>query len=152
MSAWLGSFKERRRRERNAMQFNLALDYYLTEQDKAPVPRKEGDPLGGGWARPRLVTDWLVTNSIAGKYPQGSKVRAEQRCMAAVKLALKKAKETSADEISLSEDQFDFVVKALDEWSVPAGVMDWFVVLQDYCEGLKRQLAGAKNTPTPSKA
>lgn len=121
------------------MKFNLALPYIIKDEDKKQDPYlKTG----------RNVSEFLIRAGFNGKYPQGTKVRAEQRTQKRIFDALNLALKSEQDHIDITEADLKFVRDCLADWSVPPGSpSSWFIDLFDYIEDTIHQIESAKKTP-----
>lgn len=119
------------------MDLKLNLDYIVREHDDA-LFRKAS----------RNITDFLIRQAIAAKYPNGVKVRSEQRIVARLQNALATAMVEEKDVLpQVAADHIQFLYDVLKEWSAPAVLTNWFVTLFDAVEALIRDIEAAAKTP-----
>ena len=152
---WLERFKERREAQRNVVELKLDVDYVVREADRKPGNASEEN---------HTLTDFLVTQAISAKYPapphlQAANSRAlgeikektDRRIAGRVHNALGRAMNDDAKSIELTEEQFEWVHKVVDEWNVPPHWAGWYDDLLDHCEQIKMKLAEEKKAKRAEK-
>jgi len=125
------------------MDIKIDHDYVVLEHDRAGYLKKN-----------RNITEFMVRQAIAGKYPNGFKEKSErttQRIAGKVTGAFNTAVLKEQDSITVSLDQAQFLLEVMRDWGVPGTFTPWFLTFFEYLEDAVKKEEEAEKVTKASK-
>lgn len=123
--------------DQKMIDFELELDYPMTEDDLRGDPRVAGS----GFKNTAQITRMLLREAVSSRFPNGIE-GSDRRIWARLDRNLLKICESLTEEgvkrtIRVNEDQFQFIYESVDKWKVRPAVACWWDVLMEYLDEVK---------------
>jgi hypothetical protein len=158
MHPWIDRLQGRRRKRQIMVDFKLNADYVVTDADRNEEK---------GAARRNInLTQFLLLEAIGAKYPppapskdsplvkrwgeivEKTDRRTVGRITNAVERAIKAAGEKDEATITLSQEQFEYLDKLIENWAAPSAWAGWWETLYSHIQDVKlAQAAAEKGAP-----